>query len=93
MGRPKDMAVPHTNSVAEERIEPEGPNHVPITPGELACPFATPVTLLPPHHTLFPCYLTQLGNSGDVSRGLGTLIRVVFTKEVVNLVLVRLFVP
>lgn len=87
------MVLPHMNSVAEERIEPEGPNHVLITPGELACPFATPVTLLPPHHPLFPWYLTQLGHSGDVSGGLGALVWVVFTKEVVNLVLVRFFMP
>jgi len=81
------------HTVAEERIEPEGSTRGPVTPGELACPFAGPVRLLPPHHTLFLRYLTQLGHSGDVSRGLGTLVRVVFTEEVVNLVLVRLFVP
>lgn len=87
------MALHDTNSVAEERIEPQRPNHVPITPGELAHPFVTLMTLLPPHHTQFPWYLTQLGHSGDVSGGLGTLVWVVFTKEVVNLVLVRLLMP
>lgn len=60
---------------------------------ELVWPFVTSVTLLPPHHTLFPWYLTQLGHSGDVSGCLRTLIWIVFTEEVVNLVLVRIFMP
>lgn len=52
-----------------------------------------PPLCLPTRPPLFPWYLTQLGHSGDVPGGLGALIWVVFTEEVVNLVLVRLFVP